>query len=118
MKKIIFVLLSSLLCVVMVHAQILAPKKAINLKIINPTATPIYSFTNASVSINTGTDNKEFPLFVHVWLYHKGKGVLCASPEIRNEMLINSTFEFGLTKRTNPFNTPCVCKQVGPITNS
>ena len=77
-----------LLSILRSNAQITTPTRITKLKVINQTTTPVYSLTNARVSINTGRDNKEFPSFVQVWLYHKGKGVLYASPEIRNEMQV------------------------------
>ena len=104
MKKIIIVVILQTLTLSFTQAQITAPVKTIKNLPVNPAPTPVYTLTNARVSIITGRDNKEFPSFVQVWLYHKGKGVLYASPEIRNEMQVNSTFEFGLTKWANTGN--------------
>jgi hypothetical protein len=104
MKKLLTVSVLFLLGYTIVHAQIQTPTRITKFKTINTTQAPVYTLTNARVSIITGRDNKEFPSFVQVWLYHKRKGVLYASPEIRNEMQVNSPFEFGLTKWSNTVN--------------
>jgi hypothetical protein len=61
---------------------------------------PVYTLTNARVTIGTGNDNKEFPSEVTVWLIEKGKGFLFNQPgaNMRNEMKSNSSTEFGLLK--------------------
>jgi hypothetical protein len=104
MKKIYLLYTNLLLSTMITHAQILSPTRITKLKPPVTTQTPVYTLTNARVSIITGKDNKEFPSVVTTHLYQKGKGVLFGSPEIRNEMQVNSTFEFGLTKWTNTGN--------------
>ncbi|MFN8253385.1 MAG: hypothetical protein U0V75_16065 [Ferruginibacter sp.] len=105
MKKFFLMALISLLCIHQGGAQIALPSKIIKAKPVN--APPVYTLTNARVSITTGRDNKEFPSEVTVWLIQKGKGILFQQPgaNTRNEMQVNSTNEFGLNKWTNPVNT-------------
>ncbi|MEJ8843514.1 hypothetical protein WG954_14080 [Lacibacter sp. H375] len=106
MNKLITIILPCLLSTVITNAQILSPTKISTLKPINVTQTPVYTLTNARVSISTGRDNKEFPSEVTVWLIQKGKGILFQQPgtNTRNEMQVNSINEFGLYKWTNTVN--------------
>lgn len=62
----------------------------------------VYSLTAARVSIKTGSDNKEFPSKVVVWLISRGNGFALDQPaeNLRNEMKVNSTTEFGLQQCT------------------
>jgi hypothetical protein len=62
----------------------------------------IYTLTSVRVSIKTGSDNKEFPSKVDFLLFNKGKGYIFyqAGENMRNEMKVNSTTEFGLEKHT------------------
>jgi len=90
------------------HAQILKPeiikKKTGQAPPPPPPSTqqpaPVYSLTGARVTLRTGTDNKEFPSQVTVYLIVKGSGYIYWQPgeNLRNEMRSNSTNEFGLDK--------------------
>lgn len=106
MKKILQVLILLLSMHPDIYSQITAPVKTIKNLPVNPASTPVYTLTNARVSITTGRDNKEFPSEVTVWLIQKGKGILFQQPgsNTRNEMQVNSTNEFGLYKWTNTVN--------------
>lgn len=90
----------------MACAQISAPKVIKAKTPVTAPPPPVYSLTNARVSITTGKDNKEFSSEVTVWLIQKGKGILFQQPgsNTRNEMQVNSTTEFGLNKWTNTKN--------------
>lgn len=63
-----------------------------------PAPPPVYTLTSARVSIRTGSDNKEFPSKVYFGLYLQGVGYAMEQPggNMRNEMKVNSTTEFGL----------------------
>lgn len=104
MKKLITVLI--LLCCITVNAQIQSPTRITKFKPVNTAPAAVYTLTNARVSIITGKDNKEFPSEVTVWLIQKGKGFLFNQPgsNLRNEMAVNSTNEFGLYKWSNTKN--------------
>lgn len=60
----------------------------------------IYKLTAARVNIRTGNDNKEYLSQVTVLLNASGVGSSMVQPgaNMRNEMKINSNFEFGLLK--------------------
>jgi Single strand annealing-weakened 1 len=60
----------------------------------------IYKLTSARVNIRTGSDNKEYLSQVTVLLTAFGVGSSMVQPgeNLRNEMKINSNFEFGLQK--------------------
>ncbi|WP_407528077.1 hypothetical protein PDL71_08550 [Lacibacter sp. MH-610] len=106
MNKLFIVTILTLLEMATVNAQILNPTRITTLKPIKTSQVPVYTLTNARVSITTGRDNKEFPSEVTVWLIQKGKGILFQQPgsNTRNEMQVNSTNEFGLYKWTNTVN--------------
>jgi hypothetical protein len=61
---------------------------------------PVYSLTSVRVAIRTGSDNKEFPSTVDLLLANRGNGYIyyMSGTNMRNEMKINSTTEFGLDK--------------------
>jgi hypothetical protein len=65
-----------------------------------PAREPVYSLTAARVIIKTGSDNKEYLSTVTVILESFGVGAALFQPgeNLRNEMKINSNFEFGLIK--------------------
>lgn len=90
-----------------------APVTEVNSTIAAATAAPasVYSLTSARVNIKTGTDNKEFPSTVLVWVVSKGVGHALEQPaeNLRNEMKSNSNTEFGLqnySDRVAGFNNP------------
>ncbi len=60
----------------------------------------IYTLTSARVTIKTGNDNKEYLSQVTVLLNASAVGSSMVQPgeNMRNEMKINSNFEFGLLK--------------------
>jgi hypothetical protein len=65
------------------------------------TPAPVYKLTSVRVKISTGSDNKEFPSKVEVSLIPKGKVTSLfrqLGSNMRNEMKVNSTTEFGLDK--------------------
>lgn len=106
MNKFFLITVILLLSLQQGNAQISAPKIIKGKTPVTAPPAPVYSLTNARVSIITGKDNKEFPSEVTVWLIQKGKGILFQQPgaNTRNEMQVNSTTEFGLNKWTNNVN--------------
>jgi hypothetical protein len=68
--------------------------------------TLVYTLTAARVNIRTGTDNKEYPSGVIVWLFSLGGGYTLEQPgeNLKNEFRINSNTEFGL--QNNSKNDP------------
>jgi hypothetical protein len=103
MKPIIFILLFAANGIT-IQAQILKPvikKSTVPAPPPPPPAstyTPVYSLTSARVNIKTGSDNKEYLSTVTVLLDAIGAGSAMFQPgeNLRNEMKINSNFEFGL----------------------
>jgi hypothetical protein len=58
----------------------------------------VYTLTAATVTIKTGSDNKEFPSTLVLWLLSRGSGYALEQPatNLRNELKVNSTNDFGL----------------------
>ncbi len=119
MKKIIFLAATALFITAMASAQILRPAGTV--KKMDPARSappptppppppsPVYSLSSIKVSIKTGSDNKEFPSGVYVEIWQKGhtawdyqKYCYFKITDLRNEMAVNSTTEFGLEKYNSP----------------
>jgi hypothetical protein len=68
-------------------------------------ATPVYSLTAVRATIRTGSDNKEFPSKVNVYVWKKGTPIgdyanncLYYVSSLKNEMAVNSSTDIGLEK--------------------
>lgn len=66
-----------------------------------PPPAPVYTLTAAKALIKTGSDNKEYPSVVWTFLSARSgtAGASFKQENLKNEMKVNSTTEFGLEKK-------------------
>ena len=76
------------------------PAKTTPAQTTSTASAPVYSLTSARVSIKTGSDNKEFPSVAWAFLSSRSNTATASFKQenLKNEMKVNSSTEFGLEK--------------------